>query len=197
MKRHIASAVTVLALSLATGFAQTDGQPAPTIQQRKYDQQQRIANGIDNGSLTAGETKRLERGEANLNREEGAMRAADNGKLTAADRATLNRQQNGLSARIYADKHNANNAHYGNNEVGQRRLAQQQRIANGIRSGQMTPGEAARTENKEQGLNREIAGMRQANGGKLTPGEHKLVNHQQNQVSKQIYRQKHNGKVGF
>jgi len=197
MKRNIATVVTVLALSLATGFAQTDNQQAPSIQQRKYDQQQRIANGIDNGSLTAGETKRLERGEATLNREEGAMRAADNGKLTSADRAKLNHQQNALSGRIYADKHNANNAHYGNDEIGQRRENQQERIANGIRSGQMTPGEAARTENKEQGVNGEIAGMRQANGGRLTPGEHKLVNHQQNQLSKQIYRQKHNGRTGF
>ena len=116
---------------------------------------------------------------------------------TAADRTRLNQQQNALSNKIYADKHNANNAHYGNNEVGQRRLAQQKRIANGIRSGKMTPGEATRTEGKEQHLNRQIAGMRQANGGKLTPGEHQKVNQEQNKLSKQIYAQKHNGKTGF
>ena len=204
MKSKIVPAVTVLALSLATSFAQStattstaNGQQPPTIQQRKSNQQQRIANGIDNGSLTAGETKNLERGEANLNREERGMRAADNGKLTAADRTRLNQQQNALSNKIYADKHNANNAHYGNNEVGQRRLAQQKRIANGIRSGKMTPGEATRTEGKEQHLNRQIAGMRQANGGKLTPGEHQKVNQEQNKLSKQIYAQKHNGKTGF
>jgi hypothetical protein len=53
------------------------------------------------------------------------MRASDAGYLTAADRATLNQQQNRLSDRIYDDKHNGQTAHYGNNEVGQRRENQQ------------------------------------------------------------------------
>jgi hypothetical protein len=201
----------IFALSLSTAFGQTSSttpsgttpsatpatQPPPTIQQRKRNQQNRIANGIDNGSLTAGETKKLEKGEANLNQEERAMRAGDGGKLTSADRTALNQQQNSLSKQIYADKHNANTAHYGNGEIGQRRENQQDRIAQGIRSGQMTPGEAARTEKKEQGINREVAGMRQANGGKLTKGDRRVVNQQQNQVSKQIYKQKHNDKKGF
>jgi hypothetical protein len=36
---------------------------------------------------------------------------------------------------IHNEKHNANSPHYGNNEVGQRRENQQDRIAQGIRSG--------------------------------------------------------------
>jgi len=168
-----------------------------SIQQRKQNQQDRIANGIDNGQLTAGETKKLEKKEANLNREERHMRAADNGKLTAADRAKLNAQQNHLSNQIYQDKHNAATAHYGNNEVGARRQNQQDRIAQGVRSGQLAPGEAANLEKREQGVNREVKGMRQANGGKLTAADRQTVNQQQNKLSKQIYNKKHNARAAY
>jgi hypothetical protein len=127
-----------------------------------------------------------------VNKEEHSMRAADNGKLTAADRAKLQKQQNQMSNQIYKDKHNAATAHYGNGVVGQRRENQQDRIANGVRSGQLTAGETAKLENKQQGVNREVAGMRQANGGKLTAADKTAVNQQQNKLSKQIYNKKHN-----
>jgi len=185
-----------LAMAVSTSIAQTNSVPPGEIAQRKQNQQDRIANGIESGQLTAGETRNLERREANLNRNERQMRAANGGSLTAADRARLNRQENHISSKIYQDKHNARTATYGKGEIGQRRENQQDRIAQGIRSGQMTPGEAARQERREQGLNREIAGMRQANGGTLTPSERKLVNRQQNRQSRQIYREKHNARVG-
>jgi hypothetical protein len=204
MRNYIAILSGVILIALGgqevfgqAGTASTAPDNRPTIQQRKKDQQDRIANGVQSGQLTAGETKRLESDEAGLNKEEHGMRAEDNGKLTKADRTLLNRQQNGLSKQIYNDKHNGATAQFGNGKIGQRRENQQDRIAQGIRSGQITPGEAARTEGKEQGLNREVAGMRQEDGGKLTKGDRKLVNHQQNQMSKQIYRQKHNGKKGY
>ena len=65
-----------------------------SIQDRKENQQDRIANGVKSGELTAGETSNLERKESNLNQEERDMRKLDNGKLTTADKATLNQQQN-------------------------------------------------------------------------------------------------------
>jgi hypothetical protein len=165
------------------------------IQQRKENQQDRIGNGIQSGQLTAGETKNLETKEAGINKEEKNMRAADDGHLTAADRAKINNQQNRVSNQIYQDKHNANTAHYGNNEVGQRRENQQDRIAQGVKSGQLTPGETAKLENQQQGINKEVSGMRQANGGKLTGADKKAVNQQQNQASKNIYAKKHNSKT--
>lgn len=83
-------------------------------------------------------------------------------------------------------------AHYGNNEIGQRRQNQRDRIAQGIRSGQMTAGETARTENREQGINEQDHADRAADGGKLTGQEKAGLNHQLNGASRQIYRQKHN-----
>ncbi|WP_204101367.1 hypothetical protein [Occallatibacter savannae] len=196
---------TLPVIALATLFAtaplfaqQTQPTEKPkegSVNDRREDQQQRIANGVQSGQLTAGETKRLETREAGLNREIKNDRAANGGHLTAQERRQVNRQQNNLSRSIYADKHNAAQAHYGNNEVGQRRENQQDRIAQGIRSGQMTAGEAARTENREQNINRSIAADRAANGGHLTAQERHSINQRQNSVSRQIYRQKHNNRV--
>jgi hypothetical protein len=198
----ILSAAALLALCVPAAFAQSQSTGTTTtttanpdsIKDRKENQQDRIAQGVQSGQLTAGETKNLETKEAGLNKEERTMRSEDNGHLTAADRAKLNRQQNRLSDKIYDDKHNANTAHYGNGEVGQRRENQQDRIAQGIKSGQLTPGETAKLENQQQGINKEVSGMRQANGGKLTKADKAAVNQQQNQASKNIYNKKHNAR---
>lgn len=77
------------------------------INQRKENQQDRIAQGVKSGQLTAGETSHLEKQESAINKEEHNMRAQDNGHLTKQDRKTLHRQQNQESRRIYRDKHNA------------------------------------------------------------------------------------------
>jgi hypothetical protein len=197
-RTFLLSTAAFVAFCVPSAFAQrTTTTPADpqSIAQRKDNQQDRIAQGIDSGQLTAGETKNLETKEAGVNKEEHTMRTDDDGHLTAADRATLNNQQNHLSNQIYTDKHNANTAQYGNNEIGQRRENQQDRIAQGVQSGQLTAGESARLERQQQGLNREVSGMREENGGKLTPGDKALVNHQQNAASRRIYRDKHNGRT--
>ncbi len=104
-----------LALASALAFAptfvlaqaSTTPNTKPTINQRKADQQGRIAQGVKSGQLTAGETGRLEHQETGINREERGMRAQDNGHLTKQDRSTLRSQQNQESRRIYRDKHNS------------------------------------------------------------------------------------------
>jgi hypothetical protein len=166
-----------------------------SVNGRRFNQQGRIANGVASGQLTPGETKNLEGREAHLNSEIHNDRAANGGTLTPQERQQVNGQQNNLSKSIYNDKHNAATDTYGNNEVGARRDMQQQRIANGIRSGQMSPSEAAKTEGHEQNINHQIAADRQANGGKLTPQEKKNINQKQNNASKQIYNDKHNAKT--
>ena len=157
----------------STPTSSTPATPAKPgeVAQRKENQQDRIANGVKSGQLTAGETANLETKEAAINGETRADRAANGGKLTAAEKQQVNQQQNQLSKQIYNDKHNANTAHYGNNEVGQRRENQQDRIAQGIKSGQLTAGETAKLENQQKNINQQVKADRSANGGKLTPGE--------------------------
>ena len=164
----------------------------PTVAQRKENQQDRIAQGVKSGQLTAGETANLESKEAAINGETRADRAANGGKLTQAEKQQVNSQQNRLSKQIYNDKHNAATQNYGNSEVGQRQRNQQQRIAQGIKSGQLTAGETAKLENQQKGINQQVKADRSANGGKLTPGEKQQVNKEQNAASKNIYNKKHN-----
>ncbi|MBZ5722607.1 MAG: hypothetical protein LAO03_19890 [Acidobacteriia bacterium] len=192
------AALILPAAAQSTDSATTPAQPAPTttkeqnVQHRAHAQQTRIANGIKTGELTSGEAASLEKQESKLNKEATAMKAEDNGKLTAADRAKLEQQQNKLSKEIYQQKHDAQTQNTNpTTEVGKRAENEQDRIANGVASGQLTAGEAARLENQQKNLHNEVAADRAANGGKLTPAERAKVNRQQNRTSRNIYHQKH------
>ncbi len=94
----------IATLSLTT--AALSAQTSQEINQRKENQQDRIAQGVKSGQLTAGETSHIEHQEAGINHEEKAMRAQDNGHLTKGDKSLINKQQNQESRRIYRDKHN-------------------------------------------------------------------------------------------
>jgi len=89
----------------------------------------------------------------------------------------------GLSALSFAD-----------DKIADRRENQQDRIAEGIEKGTLSPSETARLENKEAKLNKEIRADRKENGGNLTNKEKAQINRQQNRLSKQIYSAKHDGK---
>lgn len=79
--------------------------------------------------------------------------------------------------------------------INQRKVAQQERIGNGVKSGQLTAGETSRLEHQEAGINREERGMRAQDNGHLTKQDRKTIHQQQNQESRRIYRDKHNDKV--
>ena len=75
------------------------------VDQRRADQQSRIANGIASGKLSAGQTARLEKNETAINHETHADRAANGSHLTGAEKQQINRQQNQASRQIYRAKH--------------------------------------------------------------------------------------------
>jgi len=72
---------------------------------RETNQQNRIANGVKNGSLSPKQTSNLENREANVENREKKDMAAHNGHLTKAEQNGINRQQNRISKSIYKDKH--------------------------------------------------------------------------------------------
>jgi hypothetical protein len=182
-------------VAMAQSTTTTTTTPDPSIAQRKENQQDRIANGVQSGQLTAGETANLETKEAAINGETRADRAANGGKLTSAEKTQINGQQNKLSNQIYDDKHNAATQNYGKSEVGQRQENQQDRIAQGVKSGQLTAGETAKLENNQRAINQQTRADRAANGGKLTGGEKAQINREQNRQSKNIYNKKHNART--
>jgi len=55
----------------------------------------------------------------------------------------------------------------------------------------MSAGQTARIEKDEAAINHEVKADRSLNGGKLTGQEKKIVNSQQNQISRKIYKAKH------
>ena len=71
---------------------------------------------------------------------------------------------------------------------------QKDRINQGVKSGELTKGEAKTLKTEEKGLKAEVKTERKANGGKLNAQERKDVKKQLNSESKQIYKDKHNEK---
>ena len=75
--------------------------------------------------------------------------------------------------------------------INQTKENQQDRIAQGVKAGTLSPAETARLEKQEAGINKEEAGMKAQDNGKLTAQDRKTLKHQQNVESKRIYRTKH------
>jgi hypothetical protein len=76
------------------------------VNRRQEHQQQRIANGVKNGSLSPKETANLEKREASVQNREQKDMAKNGGHLTKSEQRGINRQQNRISKSIYKDKHN-------------------------------------------------------------------------------------------
>jgi hypothetical protein len=92
---------TALLTTLGTGVAQ-----AQTVDARHAYQQDRVAQGVRSGALTPGETRRIERQQGSIDREESRMRDHHGGHLTFADRRALQYRENRASRHIYYAKHN-------------------------------------------------------------------------------------------
>lgn len=103
----LAALVATSMLALPT-FAQTPtDRRLDRADARSTNQDLRIHRGIASGELTAGETRRLERGQTRVDRT--VDRAAADGRVTVAEQRRIHAKQDHQSHRIYRKKHNANN----------------------------------------------------------------------------------------
>ena len=105
-------ASALAAFSTGAIFAQEAVVTAPAkkpavIAKRKEVQQKRIANGVQNGSLTPKETAKLETRETRNNQVIAAERSANGGTLTADQKRQAVRRQNSISRDITKEKHDA------------------------------------------------------------------------------------------
>ena len=91
---------TLVAAATLPVAAQTS---TPRIDQREVNQQQRIEQGVNSGSLTPKETAKLEKGEAKIDKME--AKAKSDGKVTEKERKKLTKAQNKESKKIYKEKH--------------------------------------------------------------------------------------------
>lgn len=162
---------------------------AATETGRDTEQQRRIEQGLQSGQLSSGEARKLEAGEARVDKTQ--QRDLRDGSLSAAERTQIQRQQNAESKAIYGDKHNAvkgnPNSLKSNLEQAdvQRNLNQERRIHNGVTHGSLTNRELARTEGSEAHVDR-------------TEARHDTLRstaraqRADNRDSRKIYRLKHN-----
>lgn len=94
----------MLAVPLAA-FAQSP--KTPRFDHRQANQEKRIQQGAQSGTLTPREEARLEKGQDRLQAKEDKAKA--DGTVTPRERARLQRAENKQSARIYRQKHDNQN----------------------------------------------------------------------------------------
>ena len=77
--------------------------------------------------------------------------------------------------------------------INQRQHNQRGRIRQGVKSGELTKGEAAKLHSDQKAIRTEKQMAKE--DGKVTPKERAKIRHDQNKESRKIYRLKHNDKA--
>ena len=189
MNRLLSSTAILIGLFSSAAMAQTVGSEV----QRDVNQQTRIESGLKSGQLTTGEAARLERGESRIDRME--SNATRDGTLSAPEKARIQRAQNQESRDINRAENNSargnpNSASSQRMQTDvQRNINQQQRIEQGVKSGQLTNREAGKLENGQARVDRDEA--RAGANGHVSAKEQQGIQKAENQQSKRIYKQKH------
>jgi hypothetical protein len=166
------------------------------VVQRDVNQQKRIDQGLQSGQLTTKEASQLEKGEARIEKME--QRADADGKMTDAEKRRIEQAQNKESQQIYQDKHNAqtgnpNSASSQRMQADvQRNVNQQQRIEQGVQSGQLTNREVSNLEKGQANVNRKEA--RAGANGHVSANEQHSIQAAENHQSRKIYKEKHNNR---
>ena len=185
----------LIALGLAGLAAAASAQTAADLTQRDVNQETRIRNGLQDGSLTTREAALLEKKEAGVDRMQ--ANALKDGKLSDAERARLTRAENHVSGDIKSARQNGVDgnplsASSQRMQQGvQRDINQEQRIHDGVASGQLTNQEAARLERGQARTDRKE--FRAGRDGHVGAHEAQAVDNRQDAQSERIHRLRHNG----
>jgi len=183
------AAAAIAGLFSAAASAQTTGSEV----QRDVNQQQRIEQGLKNGSLSTREASQLERGEARIDHME--SNAEKNGKLSPAEKARIQRAQNQESRRINqlennGTRGNPNSASSQRMQADvQRNVNQERRIEQGVKSGQLTNREVGNLERGQAKVDRKEA--RAGADGHVSARDQQRVQKAENYQSRRIRKEKH------
>ena len=197
MNRNLLVTALIATAAFGSSFAASAQTNAADTTQRDVNQQQRIENGLQSGSITTRENSELQRDESHVDK----LQARDmkNGPMTGAEKAQLTAAQNKTSSDIHQAKTNGING----NPLSassqraqadtQRNIDQQQRINNGVKSGALTNHEAAGLERGQAHVDKREA--RAGANGNVSAGEQRRVARADNRQSARIYNKKHNATV--
>lgn len=184
------SILVAVGAAFSTGAFAAD---AGSIVQRDINQQQRIEQGLQSGSLNTREAATLERQQSQLNRLE--ANALKDGTVTDAEKRRIQRGQNKTSKSIYRQKHDAqtgnpNSASSQRMQADvQRNINQEKRIGQGLKSGELTNKEAARLERGQARVTG--AEARAGADGRVGVHEQRGIQKAESIQSRRIREQKH------
>jgi hypothetical protein len=162
--------------------------------QRDVNQENRIEQGLKSGELNTKEAAKLEREESRVDKME--SKALSDGKVSNAEKRRIEREQNRFSKDIYREKHDAQTGDPNSTSSKrmqadvQRNVNQQERIEQGVQSGQLTNREAGNLERGQARVDRKEA--RAGADGHVGAGEQRAIQNAENHQSKKIFREKHN-----
>ena len=184
----------LLALCLGGLSAGAFAQSVQEIQQRDATQQQRIENGLQNGSLNTREAAALERDQTRLQSAE--ARDLKNGKLSKAERQQLSRLENKNSRDIREASTNgvrgdplSTSSQRMQADI-QRNVNQDKRIEAGVANGSLTNHEVARLDKGQAQIDRTEA--RAGQSGYVNRKEQRGIQHAENAQSRRIHKLKTN-----
>jgi len=182
----LAGAVAVVSASHADTHRTRD----PGVNQRQHNQRERIQQGVKSGELTRRETGRLVEEQRDIRQLERGYKS--DGTLTGAERRDLQHEQNQASRDIYRQKHDEQDrppAAVRDPGVNERQANQTARIQQGVKSGELTHGEAQELRTERRDI-RDLEHTYKEDGT-LTHDERQDLHQQLNQESREIYEEKH------
>ena len=169
-------------------------QSLQTIQQRDASQQQRIENGLQDGSLNTREAARLEQDQRNLDQlqahslKDGKLSPAERKPVAAAeDRASRDIRQarsHGVEGDAFATSSQRMQADL------QRNIKQDKRIPVGVKSGALDQQEVARLDAGQARVDRKEG--RAGHSGVVGAKEQAVIQHSENKQSRRIHQLKTN-----
>jgi len=194
MAAFVAALVAAAAAMVAEAAVPKKKRP-PRAKVRGAIQRARIRDGIRDRELTPAEVARLRKEQLRIH--EMAKAFASDGVVTPAERAKLEAAQNAASRHIAVEANDAQDAtapkrnwRVWDPRVNKRQHVQHLRIAQGIRTGSLTPSEASELVALEASLARMEAAMK--SDGALTPVERKRLHSALDAASETIFELKHN-----
>jgi hypothetical protein len=185
----LAGACAVMSASHAEA---APGTRDPNVNARQQRQHERIVQGVKSGELTRREAGRLREEQRDIRQLEGAYKS--DGKLTGAERHDLQHEQNQASRDIYRQKHDEQERHDGQPGVhdpgiNERQANQSARIAQGVKSGELTRPEAHELRQETRDI-RDLEHDYKSDGT-LTKDERQTLQQDLSQESREIYQEKH------
>jgi len=192
MKKSSAVVLTLAGVFAAVSASQADANRTrdPGVNQRQHNQRERIQQGAKSGELTRRETGRLAEEQRDIRQLERGYKS--DGKLTEAERRDLHHEQNQASRDIYRQKHDEQSrppAAVRDPGVNERQANQTARIQQGVKSGELTHGEAQELRTERRDI-RDLEHTYKEDGT-LTHDERQDLHQQLNQESREIYEEKH------